>query len=83
MRLGPWDFIRDQWTKQKPVFIANLTGKTVIVLGANTGIGFEAAKHFASMTPGRLMLACRSQSKGQAAMDSTLSAAWLKVQSAV
>jgi FlaA1/EpsC-like NDP-sugar epimerase len=62
MRLGLWDFIRDQWAKQKPVVTANLTAKTVIVLGANSGIGFEAAKHFASMTPGRFILACRSQS---------------------
>ncbi|KAJ6580895.1 short-chain dehydrogenase [Mycena capillaripes] len=69
MRYGLWAFFGDQWTKQKPVVKADLAGKTVIVLGANTGIGFEATKHFASMNPGRLILACRSQSKGQAALD--------------
>jgi NAD(P)-dependent dehydrogenase (short-subunit alcohol dehydrogenase family) len=69
MRLSLWDFIVDQWRAQPPVVKVDLTGKTVIVLGANTGIGFEASKHFATMNPGRLILACRSQSKGQAALD--------------
>ncbi|KAJ6557339.1 hypothetical protein DFH09DRAFT_1163826 [Mycena vulgaris] len=40
-----------------------------MVIGANAGLGFEAAKHFATMGPGRLILACRSQSKGQAALE--------------
>ncbi|KAJ7921228.1 hypothetical protein B0H13DRAFT_2318584 [Mycena leptocephala] len=62
-------FVVNQWTTQQPVVNVDLTGKTVIVLGANTGLGFEATKHFATMNPGRLILACRSQSKGQAAVD--------------
>ncbi|KAJ7816967.1 hypothetical protein B0H14DRAFT_2843855, partial [Mycena olivaceomarginata] len=53
----------------QPVVKANLTGKTVLVLGANTGLGFEATKHFASMNPGRIILACRSQNRGRAAVD--------------
>ncbi|KAJ7663864.1 hypothetical protein DFH06DRAFT_1393669 [Mycena polygramma] len=69
MRFSLWTFIVDQWRRQPPVLKADLTGKTVLVLGANTGLGFEAAKHFATMTPGRLILACRSQSKGQAAVE--------------
>ncbi|KAJ7921254.1 hypothetical protein B0H13DRAFT_2656140 [Mycena leptocephala] len=69
MHPGIWTFIVDQWSKQKPVVKADLTKKTVIVLGANTGLKFEATKHFATMNPGRLILACRSQSKGQAAVD--------------
>ncbi|KAJ6580900.1 NAD(P)-binding protein [Mycena capillaripes] len=69
MKLGIWAVIVDQWRRQPPVVKADLTGQTVIVLGANTGIGFEAAKHFGTMNPGRLILACRSQSKGQAAVD--------------
>jgi NAD(P)-dependent dehydrogenase (short-subunit alcohol dehydrogenase family) len=47
----------------------DLSGKTVLVVGANAGLGFEAAKHFASMNPGRLVLGCRSQEKGQAALQ--------------
>ncbi|KAJ6595764.1 hypothetical protein DFH09DRAFT_1259000 [Mycena vulgaris] len=69
MQLSFWDFIRNQFTTLQPVATADLTGKTVIVLGANTGLGFEATKHFATMNPGRLILACRSQSKGQAAVE--------------
>ncbi|KAJ7025813.1 hypothetical protein C8F04DRAFT_1127180 [Mycena alexandri] len=69
MRRGIWDCIRDQFTPQPPVVKADLTGKTVLVLGANTGLGFEAAQHFATMNPGLLILACRSQSRGQAALE--------------
>ena len=63
------NFIQDQFWKVEPVVHADLTGKTVVVVGANVGLGFEAAKHFASMNPKRLVLACRSQEKGQAAVD--------------
>ena len=47
-----------------PALYSDLTGKTVMVVGANTGIGFETAKHFAQMNPKRLILACRSEKKG-------------------
>ncbi|KAJ7900599.1 hypothetical protein B0H14DRAFT_2429170, partial [Mycena olivaceomarginata] len=69
MRFSLWSFIVDQRSRQPPVLKVDLTGKTVVVVGANTGLGFEATKHFATMNPGRLILACRSQSKGQAAVD--------------
>ncbi|KAJ7497994.1 hypothetical protein B0H11DRAFT_1998217 [Mycena galericulata] len=69
MRYSFWNFVKEQWKKQPPVLKADLTGKTVVVLGANTGIGFEATKHFAAMNPGRLILACRNQGKGQAALE--------------
>lgn len=42
-----------------------LAGCTVIVTGANTGLGFEAAKHFYAMNPERLILAVRRVSKGE------------------
>ncbi|KAJ7762987.1 hypothetical protein B0H16DRAFT_504467 [Mycena metata] len=69
MRRTLWDCIRDQFTPQPPVAKADLTGKTVLVVGANTGLGFEAAQHFAKMNPGLLILACRSESRGQAALE--------------
>jgi NAD(P)-dependent dehydrogenase (short-subunit alcohol dehydrogenase family) len=62
-------FIQDQWWKVTPVEHVDLTGKTVVVIGANVGLGFEAAKHFASMNPKRLVLGCRNQEKGQAALE--------------
>ncbi|KAJ7708899.1 hypothetical protein B0H17DRAFT_916458 [Mycena rosella] len=69
MQLSFWDFVKNQFATPEPVVKVDLTGKTVVVLGANTGLGFEATKHFATMNPGRLILACRSQSKGQAAVE--------------
>ncbi|THV05577.1 NAD(P)-binding protein [Dendrothele bispora CBS 962.96] len=52
-----------------PVVQADLTGKTVVIVGANVGLGFEAARHLASMNPGRLIIACRNQQKGEAALS--------------
>ena len=68
-RVGFFKFIQDQWGKVAPVEHVDLSGKTVVVVGANVGLGFEAAKHFASMNPERLVLGCRSQEKGQAALQ--------------
>jgi FlaA1/EpsC-like NDP-sugar epimerase len=48
-----------------PVVTADLAGKTVVVTGANMGLGFEAAKHLARMNPRKLIIAVRSQEKGQ------------------
>jgi FlaA1/EpsC-like NDP-sugar epimerase len=48
-----------------PVVTADLTGKTVVVTGANIGLGFEAAKHLARMNPKKLIIAVRSKEKGE------------------
>ena len=47
---------------------ARLDGKTAIITGANTGIGLETAVDFAQRN-GRVILACRSKEKGEAAVE--------------
>jgi len=55
-------FIKLQlFEKLAPVVTTNLKGKTVVVTGAIIGIGFETAKHFARMDPGKLIIVCRSR----------------------
>ncbi|KAJ7102844.1 hypothetical protein C8R44DRAFT_945643 [Mycena epipterygia] len=51
---------------------ADLTGQTVVVTGANRGIGLEAAKHFSCMNVGCLILACRDGAAGEAAVRAVL-----------
>jgi NAD(P)-dependent dehydrogenase (short-subunit alcohol dehydrogenase family) len=46
--------------------IPDLTGKTIIVTGGNSGLGFEAVKAFAARGA-RMIMACRSVSKGEIA----------------
>ncbi|KAG2143731.1 hypothetical protein DEU56DRAFT_910864 [Suillus clintonianus] len=57
-----------QWSAVPPVETTDLSGKTVLVVGANVGIGLEASKHFARMQPARLIIACRSEAKGKVAL---------------
>lgn len=47
----------------------NLSGKTVIITGANSGIGFEAAKKI-SEKGAHVILAVRNEEKGRGAVDS-------------
>jgi NAD(P)-dependent dehydrogenase (short-subunit alcohol dehydrogenase family) len=52
------------WTQDN---IPDLTGKVIIVTGANSGIGFEAAKEFARKGA-QTILVCRSMDKAKAAL---------------
>ena len=45
---------------------ASMAGKTVVITGANSGVGFEAAKHF-SAGGAHLVLMCRNAKKAEAA----------------
>ncbi|GAA5914900.1 hypothetical protein JCM6882_008102 [Rhodosporidiobolus microsporus] len=47
----------------------SLAGRTILVTGANAGLGLEAAIHFARLSPGLLILAVRTPSTGEAAAD--------------
>lgn len=46
----------------------SMTGKTVIITGANAGIGFETALELARRDA-HVILACRDQKRGQEAVD--------------
>ena len=60
------DIIRSQF-KKLPYPVTDCTGKTVIVTGANIGLGKEAARHFARLNA-NVILAVRSFEKGEEAM---------------
>jgi retinol dehydrogenase-12 len=62
-------YVRSQWTQLPPAQIVDLSRQTVVVTGSNTGLGLEAAKYFARMDPEHLVLVCRSQPKGEKAID--------------
>ncbi|KAK3934276.1 short chain dehydrogenase/ reductase [Diplogelasinospora grovesii] len=68
-----FDFIHDQ--REKLPLATSLVPSTVnikdgtyIVTGANTGLGLECARHLVSLGAGRVILAVRSVSKGEAAL---------------
>ncbi|GAK10767.1 SDR family NAD(P)-dependent oxidoreductase [Geomicrobium sp. JCM 19039] len=48
-----------------------MENKTVIITGSNSGIGFEAAKHFAQLGS-HVVLAVRNVAKGEEAKDEIL-----------
>ena len=47
----------------------NESNRTALITGANSGLGFEAAAHFAQRGYGRVILATRSEAKGALARD--------------
>ncbi|KFA46117.1 hypothetical protein S40293_03769 [Stachybotrys chartarum IBT 40293] len=56
----------------------DFSGKTVIVTGANAGLGLEAARHFARLNAANVILGCRDVEKGNAAkadIESSLTSA--------
>ncbi|KIY63122.1 NAD(P)-binding protein [Cylindrobasidium torrendii FP15055 ss-10] len=63
------EFFKHQLGRRAPVEKADLAGQTVVIIGANTGLGYEAAKHFATMNPSKLVLGCRSRERGEDALS--------------
>lgn len=53
------------WT---PAHIPDLSGKTFLITGANSGLGFHTARHLAA-AGARALIACRDAGKGVRAME--------------
>jgi short chain dehydrogenase len=56
----------------------NFTGKTAIVTGSNNGIGLECARQLLDLGLGKLIIAVRDESKGQAARTNLSSCRYLE-----
>ena len=69
---GQVQFLRGQLCQTPILPTADLTGQTIIVTGANTGLGLEASKHLVRLNVAHLILACRTTSKGEAAKEQLL-----------
>ncbi|KAK3065691.1 hypothetical protein LTR53_018139 [Teratosphaeriaceae sp. CCFEE 6253] len=60
-------FFYSQFFVTPPLPSTDCTGKTIIVTGANTGLGKEAARHFVQLNAEKVIIACRSLEKGEGA----------------
>ncbi|KAF7356338.1 hypothetical protein MVEN_00966100 [Mycena venus] len=64
-----FSFLPDQFFSKLPVTHSDLSGRTFVVTGSNTGLGLATAIHLARMNPKHLILAVRDVKKGNAAKD--------------
>jgi len=64
-----WTLAMSSPYPNQPLYTTDLAGKTAIVIGENTGIGIETAKHFAKMNAERVIITCRNEEKGAIAVD--------------
>jgi len=71
------NMVKSQWGPI-PYPTQSYKDKTVIVTGSNTGLGLESARHFARLGATKVILACRSISKGEAAARDITSSLKLK-----
>ena len=63
MKPNPLPFLREKWVGvAKPT--TSFAGKRILITGANTGIGFEAAATFVSLNAEQVILGVRSIDKG-------------------
>ena len=63
-------FIYSQLFVTLPYPKQDLTDQIIIVTGANTGLGFEAARHFTRLNASKVILGVRSLRKGEEAKKS-------------
>ena len=61
--------LRSKWLTNLQDPIQSFAGKTIIVTGASSGLGFEAAKKLAILGTSHLILAVRDESRGKEAKE--------------
>ncbi|KAF7535894.1 hypothetical protein G7Z17_g13136 [Cylindrodendrum hubeiense] len=61
-----WGFLRGQFVTL-PVPDEDCSGRTIIVTGANVGLGLEAARHFVRLGATKVIIACRRIDSGEKA----------------
>ncbi|VUC30550.1 unnamed protein product [Clonostachys rosea] len=68
MSLGFFTVLRAQY-KNLPISLKkeDCAGKTYVVTGSNTGLGFECVKHLAAMGAGQVIMGVRNTSSGEKA----------------
>ncbi|CAD6590408.1 MAG: hypothetical protein ASARMPRED_004806 [Alectoria sarmentosa] len=66
MKPNPLPFLREKQTGVPPP-TASFTGKTIIITGANVGLGLESAVIFTNLMAAKVILAVRNIAKGNAA----------------
>lgn len=60
-------FLRSQLFVSLPYPKSDFSNQTIIVTGSNSGLGFEAARHFIRLKANKVILAVRTLSKGETA----------------
>ncbi|KAG9230544.1 NAD(P)-binding protein [Amylocarpus encephaloides] len=63
-------YLEPGWKEQKeklPYPEQDCTGKTIVVVGANVGLGKDAVQHFARLGASKVIMAVRSRSRGEQA----------------
>lgn len=53
----------------KNIHYPDLSGKIVVITGANTGLGFISAREMAKLKAQKIILACRSEQRGTEAVN--------------
>lgn len=61
------NFLYTQLLLQIPIPTTPFPSKTVLITGASSGLGKETAKHIARLGASKIILGCRSISKGESA----------------
>lgn len=61
-KLTVFGFLREQWT-ELPISTADVSDQSLVVVGANVGLGNEAAVHLAQLKPKSLLITSRDEVK--------------------